>query len=269
MTTKASGDGGDGMSRKADDDVHNERAKYRRKDGETSPPGWWKRDFGVEGMLRDGESNIEGFEWLEVATLTDSFVVHKKQALDVSEADFDSFWNVGLRDVAPTPNPRNRRHFLRRRQATYGSSYTFGAQGSEKIGSDDRKSWPSAVCAAVKDAHTRSSMPPRFRLVAHVNWYPSGEAILAPHYDKIDMFVAGAPIFSYTLIRNSPPRGFQIYSRASQHIIYREFLLGDGDLLVMGGNMQSHYLHGVKASKPASLFKNSRRINITVRFLES
>jgi TPR repeat protein len=59
-------------------------------------------------------------------------------------------------------------------------------------------------------AIVKASLAPKFaenELAAHVNWYPGGKAGLAPHDDKEGNFVVDAPIFSFTLNRDAPPRG--------------------------------------------------------------
>jgi alkylated DNA repair dioxygenase AlkB len=105
-------------------------------------------------------------------------------------------------------------------------------------------------------------------LAAHVNWYEGGEASLAPHSDKDDVFVPRSPIFSFTLSRGKA-RGFQIYKkdasngRATLPPLY-DLELEDGDMLIMAGNMQRDYMHGVKKTTRKD-YRDSRRINVTVR----
>tara|TARA_B100001059_G_C17713253_1_gene516626 strand:- start:185 stop:724 length:540 start_codon:yes stop_codon:yes gene_type:complete len=160
--------------------------------------------------------------------------------------------------------------FLKRKQATFGSSYSFGAQTSIAITTPEN-TWPTAVQMALDDARNRvDSEFKNLYNVVHTNWYPDGSAGLAPHSDNEDQMVAGLPIFSYTLLSQpGNPRGFQIYNkteykRNKKAPPIEDIQLNHGDLLIMAGEMQDHYMHGVKAST-AKKFNQLKRINLTVR----
>jgi len=88
-----------------------------------------------------------------------------------------------------------------------------------------------------------------------------------PHADKEDIFIANMPIYSYTILSDpSLPRGFQIYRNPELKTPAYDVLLGHGDLLVMAGDMQNRYKHGVK-STASKAYAELRRINMTVRSL--
>ena len=177
-----------------------------------------------------------------------------------------ALWRFGVERVSPTPNPMNPGGPpVRRRQATFGTAYRFGAQTSPGVTSPEPE-WPAAVRAALADARARSSRPETLGAV-HVNWYPDGRAALAPHSDNEDVFESGMPIYSYTLLSDPGlPRGFQIY-RCGESKPDFDVALGHGDLLVMAGDMQRTHAHGVRRTE-ARRFAELRRINLTVRSLK-
>lgn len=120
------------------------------------------------------------------------------------------------------------------------------------------------------------------------------------HSDDESCMVKDVPIFSYTLLtKGSLPRVFSIYQRpdiAREHRTNPDtlaakakskagnvkhdgirrakkvdperitsILLHHGDLVIMLGAMQRDFLHGVDKATPPSMYKNSERINLTVR----
>jgi alkylated DNA repair dioxygenase AlkB len=227
-------------------------------------------DLARHGLIGVSASNVL---WLD--DVSESFCVWEKRALPVSDDNFERLWAFGMdpNRVKPTVNPLNKNTFIKRRQATFGSDYKFAGQTSLRSGGDDETTWPAPIRAMLTIARERLANPDA-RLAAHVNWYDGGSVGLAPHSDKDHVFVPGSPIFSFTLARDSPPRGFQIYRLADgkpeegKHV-FMDLPLGDGDLLVMGGPMQKHYAHGVmKQTYRGNPFKRSRRINVTVRVVK-
>jgi alkylated DNA repair dioxygenase AlkB len=201
-----------------------------------------------------------------------SILLLQRGALDVPDAEFELFWNL-MDQVPETPNPMNKKYNVISRQATFGTNYRFGGQNSHQLMGDDEEEWPTLVRKML--AIVKASLALKFaenELAAHVNWYPGGKAGLAPHDDKEGNFVVDAPIFSFTLNRDAPPRGFQIYLKGPDGKQIdkkptKDIKLGDGDLLVMAGKMQTDFLHGVKKTESRA-FQNSRRINVTVRVLK-
>jgi len=234
----------------------------------------FKSDYGLvavdRSLTRDGiRLNVQGFNWLDADT--HSFVIYATDVLDTDESTFNELWETRLY-VERTRNPMNHKQYVRRIQGTYGAPYKFGAQTSEQIGGHDESKWPEPIRHAIADARARSSLSNP--IIVHVNWYDS-ESQIAPHADDESINLPGAPIFSYTLIRDSPPRKLQIYDKNGYKRdkmkcpVHVEYALENGSLLIMGGTMQHEYVHGASKPKPQKIFAMSRRINITVRFLVS
>lgn len=185
------------------------------------------------------------------------------------------------------PDGRVFKAFLKRKQATFGAAYDFGQENKCFLDESDGE-WPQAVRACLaktkqllssqEEAEDGVRNPAQFEAGSlselyngvHVNLYPSGDAGVQPHMDSEKDMVQGLPIFSYTLLSGDPqPRPFSIYARPDRRgekprKLY-DVALRHGDLLVMQGEMQKCYLHGVEPARPASAFKGARRLNLTVR----
>ena len=73
-------------------------------------------------------------------------------AIGVDKWSVNAFWEAWL-SVPRTPNPMNRNTSAHRIQATYGASYRFGRQNSEKIVGKHEDDWPAPVQDAVAVAH--------------------------------------------------------------------------------------------------------------------
>lgn len=184
-------------------------------------------------------------------------------AVTSSQELFEEAWVFADTRVQPTPNPFRRDTFLRRKQATFGRPYTFSKQFNNHI-ADPEHEWPALIQTCLHDARTRSSIPDTLQIV-HANWYPDGQAGVSTHADDEGALLAGAPIYSYTFLSDPTcPRRFVVYENGKHKEPYREFLPGDGDLLVMGGEMQMHFQHAVPPSS-AKRFQRLQRINVTVR----
>ena len=180
-----------------------------------------------------------------------------------------------LAELPPTPNPMNAKTYLRRRQGTFGAQYNFGSQTSQKVGGDDEAGWPDLVRRCLRDA--RSRVGEGARLAAHANYYPDGAGV-GVHHDKDGPFDHTKPILSYTFLSDPAlPRDFDVYRASAKRkrgerggAAYDEVLslpLAHGSLLVMGGEMQSEFLHGVTAVSTAK-FKKHVRINLTIRHIK-
>lgn len=135
-------------------------------------------------------------------------------AIECSEAQYDELWRFAER-VPPTPNPLNRHLKLRRKQATFGAVYKFGAQISMRV-EEPEESWPELVRAVIRDSQSR--VAPERRAVfsqAHVNWYPDGRAGMGRHRDAEPDLMPGAPIFSYSFLSDGVPRDHSASASAS------------------------------------------------------
>ena len=171
-------------------------------------------------------------------------------------------WRVH-RNKDGSPSGMLWRQAVHRKQCTFGAAYNFG-QGNVSI--SNPLDWPPLIhrcLAQTKQLCVGLGVDAALYNAAHCNWYFSGKAGVDKHSDSETDLVEGAPIFSYTFLPlGSTARNFAIYSFAGK--LLNEVTLHDGDLLVMQGDMQRLYKHGVPKSQAAAL-SASGRLNVTVR----
>ena len=195
--------------------------------------------------------------------------VHRNM-LRVSPQEWKQLHHFMLHTVKRSPNPRNPATFLKRRQCTFvmpnASEYEFG-QYNETFRQCPSQWNPVAKrvidmvreiapCYGVKDVSVYNGV--------HINLYNDGSVGVLPHTDKEQSMMEGLPIFSFTLLSDpSLPRPFSIYTEDAVKL--HDILLRQGDLLVMYGQMQREFKHGIEKSTPPSKYKNLARINLTVR----
>lgn len=113
----------------------------------------------------------------------------------------------------------------------------------------------------------------------HCNWYANSKAGVPAHQDDEKDLIQGAPIFSYTFLRNASgwtgpdpmPREFRIYNakpldngKRARGDKIGSVWLGQGDLLIMAGAMQTYFFHEVPKTTH-KMYSNTQRINLTVR----
>ena len=165
----------------------------------------------------------------------------------------------------------NRHVNLLRKQATFGATYKFGAQVSQRVDLP-RSKWPTLVKRCVEDSVARIETKSGCRdsyaaaVAAHVNWYPDGRAGMGRHADAEPDLIPGAPIFSYSFSSANAhglPRLFDVYEVGAKKPI-ASVPLGHGDVLVMCGSMQDTYEHGVRSTSRKA-YAGESRINVTVR----
>lgn len=211
----------------------------------------------------DGASPLsDGVYSLDPPPQRDAVVQYVRGALSYTRAEFEDLWTVS--DGIPrTVNQWGNEN--RRLQATYGASYAFSGQSSHRVETPLEEEWPVIVQRALQDARRRAAPDVAQQLNgAHVNWYSEGRAGIDPHSDDERSLVRGAPIFSYTLLATpGTPRPFDILEADGKTIVAR-VNLDAGDMLVMAGDMQSRYKHGMRRTAAAA-FATHRRINITIR----
>ena len=198
-----------------------------------------------------------------------SFIGYANKALSVPKHAFELLWEFGMDDAVVKPTHAMGMRVLRK-QATFGAGYSFSGQ-KNTIFNIPESQFPLAVQMALRDARARleaSGDQARLNGV-HVNWYPNGKAGVLPHADDEPVLVPRAPIFSYTLLESdaAAPRGFQMYLADGKTTVC-DIPLFNGDLLIMGGEMQQHFKHGVNKTAAAA-YAQHRRINITVRAFRS
>ena len=110
--------------------------------------------------------------------------------------------------VAKTPNPMNKKYFVRRKQCTFGKSYKFGNQTSQEIEGPPTE-WPFAVQAALlagKMIASQFGYSPDAYNAVHTNLYGSHDAGVAAHSDKEGAMVEGFPIISFTILGGAKPK---------------------------------------------------------------
>lgn len=192
-----------------------------------------------------------------------------KNAVICTEADTKSLWDC-YETVPPSPNPMKKGTFLNRRQGTYGTPYTFGAQTSPCLGSV--KDAPPIVekCVAFAQLYCITHFPlinTELYTMAHCNWYPNGSAAIGFHQDAEHALVKGHPIFSFTFIDNDDGPLYRYFTvandRAAKDVV-AELALPHRCCLVMAGDFQKELYHGVSATTRKA-FKTQRRFNVTVR----
>ena len=130
----------------------------------------------------------------------------------------------------------------------------------------------------------------------HCNWYGEGDVEINAHQDDERGMVGGAPIFSLTYLakineedaQDAMPREFEVctpeYEKDADGKPVRTnkgklkktgfkrvagVTLAQGDLVVMGGKMQKEWSHRLVAPKPKAAYKNTQRINLTVRAFDN
>jgi len=209
-----------------------------------------------------------------------------------------------MEDRAKTPNPMNSKTYVRRRQCTYGADYAFSNQEFDRLALDDEA--PGLVQYAVEAVRTlvarlsrdgviRGVKPEDYNGV-HCNWYGEGDVEIGAHQDDERGMLEGAPIFSLTFLakktdalpQEALPREFEVCTpeyetdadgkpvRTNKGKLKKTgfkrvagVTLAQGDLLVMGGKMQKEWYHRLVAPKPKADYKNTQRINLTVRAFDN
>ncbi len=141
--------------------------------------------------------------------------------------------------------------------------------------------WPALVrrtIAATQAFATQLGIPhPEEYDAVHGNYYPDEGAGVMAHADDEPQLIPGAPIFSYTFLKdddNTRAREFVI-KRKAHPASGKEAIdattggikvrLESGDLLVMAGDMQADFTHELPKRKgqPEGLY--APRLNFTVR----
>ena len=226
------------------------------------PPPAPRRPLGVGRPLPPGDYHLDDDP--------SAVLRYEPRAMRCAPDAYEELWNFSLA-VAPTPNPLNHHLNLRRKQATFGARYRFGAQLSERVDAP-RDAWPALVRACIADARARVRPERRDaefaerNIAAHVNWYPDGRAGMGRHRDAESDLVPDAPIFSYTFMSDgvaSPPRLFDLHRRDAAKP-FATVPLGHGDALVMAGTTQEGFEHAVRTTA-AKAHAMVSRVNVTVR----
>ena len=199
--------------------------------------------------------------------LCSSSVLLYRNALPMLEGEFEEAANFMMNDIKQQYMYGNR---VPRKQCTFGPTQYAKYQ----LVSDESK-WPSIV-KRVRDATqafaAQIGIPnPEEYTGVQANYYADEMDSVTKHADNENQLVPGAPIFSFTYIindDNSIARGFQIYRMSNAGNLVdgkgkvADVTLQSGDLLIMMGDMQSLFEHGIDKVPNQ---KVGARLNFTVR----
>ena len=201
-----------------------------------------------------------------------------------------------LRDdalVPPTRNPYNAGSVLLRKQITFRArdavDYSFSGQSVRNMPLDEAPELVRRVLDYTKRLVTENreryamwvNADPDMYNAVHCNLYATPAAGVKAHQDAESQLVHGVPIFSYTFLESVDgsgtvqPREFEIATPYLKQVGGRNprreldfkrvagVTLGDGDLLIMQGDVQKEWFHRIVPG--SKLHANTRRINMTVR----
>lgn len=188
-----------------------------------------------------------------------------RNTLPISREEFDELRAV-MEAAAPTPNPYRPSTNILRKQAVFAHAsvvgdYTFGQVQDTIRGT--LESMPMAVQRAFEASRwCQQENKDSNYAIAQCNLYENGRVGISPHADDESFLAPNCPIYSYTFQErpDESPRPFSIYTLDEKKIL--DIPLFHGDMLVMSGNMQQEFKHGIEKDRPS---KYGKRINLTVR----
>jgi alkylated DNA repair dioxygenase AlkB len=199
-----------------------------------------------------------------------SYIILKRAAIQATPEEFDeaeAFFRANL--------PHSFKFMtstVTRQQCTFGlvkyKHYTLF---------DEPEKWPALVrrtIAATQAFAAQLGIPePNDYDSVHGNYYPDEGAGVIAHADDEPQLVPGAPIFSYTFLKdddNTRAREFVIKAKPRKDHIDKttggiKVRLESGDLLVMAGDMQADFFHELPklSGQPEGVY--APRLNFTVR----
>ena len=199
-----------------------------------------------------------------------SYIILKRAAIQATPEEFaeaEAFFRTNL--------PHSFKYMkatVTRQQCTFGlvkyKHYTLF---------DAPEKWPALVCrtiAATQAFASQLGIPePNDYDSVHGNYYPDEGAGVVAHADDEPQLIPGAPIFSYTFLKdddNTRAREFVIKAKPRKDHIDKttggiKIRLESGDLLVMAGDMQADFVHELPklSGQPEGVY--APRLNFTVR----
>jgi alkylated DNA repair dioxygenase AlkB len=199
--------------------------------------------------------------------LCNSSVLLYRNALAINDGEFEEAANFMINKVEQQYFMGN---LVPRKQCTFGpvkyKTYQHVPNEAE---------WPSVVERVRKATQAFAAQlgipNPEEYTGVHANYYADAMDSVAEHSDAEKQLIKGAPIFSYTYIidnNDSLARGFQIYRMTTAGDVVdgkgqvADVTLRSGDLLVMMGDMQQLFNHGIKKQPGKEI---GARLNFTVR----
>lgn len=199
-----------------------------------------------------------------------SYIILKRAAIQATPEEFDeavAFFRTNL--------PHSFQYMkatVTRQQCTFGL-----VKYKNYILFDEPEKWPALVhrtIAATQAFAAQLGIPePTDYDSVHGNYYPDEGAGVAAHADDEPQLIPGAPIFSYTFLKdddNTRAREFVIKAKPKKGHIDKttggiKVRLESGDLLVMAGDMQADFTHELPklSGQPEGVY--APRLNFTVR----
>lgn len=185
------------------------------------------------------------------ALSADSWMKVTPDAVACTSDEFAEFWGL-----CPTTKDHikmyGKEHPLPRFQRLYGEAkYKFSGIQLE----------PTAEIPEIVErclAHARETYPDGNWNGALVNWYADGESYISPHSDDERDLNPGMPILSFSF---GSERDFVVDAIGKQDVKKIILPTRDRSCIIMGGNMQKKFKHGIPKTKE----KVGPRINVTVR----
>ena len=163
---------------------------------------------------------------------------------------------------------------FQRYQQSYGYDYKFTGQVAAAL----PLTAVPAPTAPVLDALRSVQAAAEPQNSALFNFYDGGSDYMGAHSDKEAQLHRGAPILSLSWCHpRTHQRRFRLLPKDGARgtcvppawrvgrLKGATVVLGDGDLLVMGGDLQTTHVHEVMRGRSNEPSENGRRINITVR----
>ena len=200
-----------------------------------------------------------------------SKIVILRRKFKVSDGDV-SILRDFMRNDEKVPKTKYMGNFVHRKQTTFGAQYNFGQQNSHHpINEDTPKAVKDALKMAREFAEENELDASKYNGV-HVNYYPFGKAGVQAHTDAEDSLDLSMPIISITLLAGSRiPRDFSIYDKpvgTKKPTKIADIELRHGDVVIMAGEMQEHFLHGIEKTTRKA-FEDAERLNLTIRAFKS
>ena len=203
-----------------------------------------------------------------------SWVLFSRRFWPSKVDDFEQTW-VTHPPNKPTGKMYGKPVTFQRYQQSYGYDYKFTGQVAAAL---PLTSVP-APAAPVLDALRSVEAAAEPQNSALFNFYDGGSDYMGAHSDKEAQLHRGAPILSLSWCHpRTHQRRFRLLPKDGARgtcvppawrmgsLEGATVVLGDGDLLVMGGDLQTTHVHEVmKARSKEASEQHGRRINITVR----
>jgi alkylated DNA repair dioxygenase AlkB len=188
-----------------------------------------------------------------------SWIVHVHQFMPSTEASFNEIWNLHPKEQG-TIKMFGKEIKVPRYNKAYGKTYDFA--GVSLKGDD-----PATVPVVEKLLRICNNIEKELEVNGClINWYEP-EHYIGAHSDDEKSIIPGSSIFSLSwgasrIFRLEPKKkkGEEEEEKKKKKV-KTDFVLNDGDLLIMGGTCQVTHKH----SLPKSAKCSQRRINFTLR----